>query len=84
MLPALAAGLFVLLRGGTLESGLDSRTPPLPALAIVAGVALLQAAVVALNLGAGVDPLVAVLPGVACVIAGALFGRLAGLPDASR
>jgi hypothetical protein len=84
MLPVLAAGLFVLLRGGTLESGLATRTAPLPALAIVVGVALLQSAVVALNLGVGIDPLVAVLPGVACVLAGALFGRLAGLPGASR
>jgi hypothetical protein len=84
MLPVLAAGLFVLLRGGTLESGLATRTAPLPALAIVVGVALLQGAVVALNLGVGIDPLVAVLPGVACVLAGTLFGRLAGLPGASR
>jgi hypothetical protein len=67
--PGVAALAFAYLRGGAL---LPARRPELgatTALGVVAGVAYLQVALVALNLGWLASPLVAVAPGLIAVLA---------------
>lgn len=73
--PAIALLAFAYLRGGTLLPGRDAELGPTTGLAVVAGVAYLQVALVALNLGLSVSPLVAVAPAVLAVVAATYVER---------
>jgi hypothetical protein len=73
--PAFALLAFAYLRGGVFLAG---RAPELGAtagFAVVAGVSYLQVALVALNLGVTVNPLVAVAPAIALVLAATYVER---------
>lgn len=65
--PVLALLTFAYLRGGAL-TGRSAELGPTTGLAVVAGVAYLQVAMIALNLGVAVSPLVAVAPTVIVVL----------------
>jgi hypothetical protein len=72
--PALALLAFAYLRGGALLPGRDAELRSTTGLAVVAGVAYLQVALVALNLG--VSPLVAVAPAIVAFLAATYAGRV--------
>jgi hypothetical protein len=67
--PAVALLAFAYLRGGALLPGRQAELRSTTGLAVVAAVAYLQVALVALNLGVSVNPLVAVAPAVVAVLA---------------
>ena len=64
-----------LRRGSLLERGSD-RADPLATLLVVAGAASVHAVVPAWTLGVRFDPRLAVLAGVAAVLAGTLYARV--------
>lgn len=68
LIPSIALLTFAFLRGGALLSGRSAELGPWTGLGVIAGVAYLQAALVALNLGVAVTPLVAVLPGILVIV----------------
>ncbi len=76
--PALALLGFVYLRGGERPRGRAARVGPTAGFAVVAGVAYLQVALVALNLGVAVSPPVAVAPAVLAVLAAVYIERTKG------
>ena len=67
--PAIALLAFAYLRGGALLPGRNAELGSTTGLAVVVGVAYLQVALVALNLGVAVSPLVAVAPAVVLILA---------------
>jgi hypothetical protein len=72
--PAVSIALLLYLRGGQFAAALPIQTGATSALAIVAGTAYLQVAILALNLGVNVPPLVAVAPCVVAILAGTYLG----------
>ncbi|MFC7070132.1 DUF1648 domain-containing protein [Halobaculum lipolyticum] len=68
VIPAFAVLAFVSLRGGAFFHGRNAELRPTTGLAVVAGVAYLQVALITLNLGVAVSPVVAVAPAVAVII----------------
>lgn len=75
LIPLAAGGLFAYLRGGKFLPSLPERATPARGLALVAGTAYFQAALLALNLGYDVSPLVAVAPGILVILAASSIGR---------
>ncbi|WP_277556177.1 DUF1648 domain-containing protein [Halobaculum limi] len=75
VIPAFALLAFVYLRGGTFFKGRNAELEPTTGLAVVAGVAYLQVALITLNLGVAVSPLVAVAPAVAVILVATYAGR---------
>jgi hypothetical protein len=67
--PAIALLAFAYLRGGALLPGRNAELGSTTGLAVVVGVAYLQVALVALNLGVALSPLVAVAPAVVLILA---------------
>jgi hypothetical protein len=76
LIPLIALLTFAYLRGGALLSRRDAKTGASTGLPVAAGVAYLQIALVALNLGVTVSPLVAVAPGVLVLLAAPYVGRV--------
>jgi hypothetical protein len=76
--PATALLAFAYLRGGTLVPGRPAELRATTGLAVVTGIAYLQVALVALNLGVAVSPLVAVAPAVFLAL-GATYAERAGV-----
>ena len=74
--PVLALLAFAYLRGGALLPGRDAELRSTTGLAVVAGVAYLQVALVALNFGVSVSPLVAVAPAIVAFLAATYAGRV--------
>lgn len=75
--PACALLAFAYLRGGGLLPGRDPKLRSTTGLAVVASVSYLQVALVALNLGVSVNPLVVVAPAVIAVLAATYAERIA-------
>jgi hypothetical protein len=73
--PAIAALALAYLRGGAVLAGRRPGLGATTALGVVAGVAYLQVALVALNLGWLGNPLVAVAPGLLAVLAATVADR---------
>lgn len=75
VVPAVAGGVLLASRRGSLVGAGADRVAAVPALAVTAGVCYVQGALLAMNAGLGLDPLAVVLPGVAVILLGTAYGR---------
>ncbi|WP_267643934.1 hypothetical protein [Haloarchaeobius amylolyticus] len=77
LLPTIALLAFAYLRGGVLLSGRRTEIGPRTGFAVFIGLAYLQGALIALNLGVSVNPVAAVAPAVLVILV-ATYAERAG------